>query len=478
MRRDRIEQAGSNTSKEPIVTVTIDSPFDALRGTFRGELIVPGDSRYADATVAFNLIVVQRPALVAIPVDVRDVITLVNFARAAGMQLAPQRTGHNAEPLGDLDDVILVRTDALSGVEFDVERRVARVGSGSKWAEVVPAASDLGLAAMHGSTPDVSVTGYSLGGGVGWYARKRGLSTNHVVAIELVTADGQLRRVDHDNDPELFWALRGGGGNFGIVTAIEVQLFELAEVYAGVLFFELERASEVLQAWREWTQTVPDEVTSVGRMLRFPPIPEIPEPMQGRNFAVVEAVVLGDEAFGTELLRPLRELGPQMDTFAMMPPVGISELHMDPPDPVPAVTDSQLFDVLTSETIDAFVAAAGPDSGSQLASAEIRHVGGALARSAPGNGALDTLDAEFMTFGVAMAGSEADRVAGLEQLGELARAVAPWTSDRRYFNFTEVEADAADFYGEDTYARLRAAKSEFDPQNVFRANHAIPGARS
>src|SRR4029077_7269558 len=193
-----------------------------------------------------------------------------------------QRTGHNAEPLGDaLDQMILIKTDAMQGVEIDVERRIVRLRAGAKWGNVVPQASDLGLAALHGSTPDVSVAGYSLGGGVGWYARKLGLSTNSVTAIEVVPADGQLRRVDADHDADLFWALRGGGGSFGIVTALEIQLYSIPDIYAGVLFFPWERSSEVLHAWLEGTDTVPDEVTSVGRILQFPPLEEIPDTVRG-----------------------------------------------------------------------------------------------------------------------------------------------------------------------------------------------------
>ena len=250
----------------------------SLRSRFKGAVIEPGRDGWDAATQAFNTTIVQQPALVAVPADAEDVVAVVEYAARQGMQVAAQRTGHNAEPLGAMDDVILVKTDALQGVEIDVERRIARVASGSKWGDVVPKASELGLAALHGSTPDVSVAGYSLGGGVGWYARKLGLGTNSVTAIELVTADGTLRRVDADNDPDLFWALRGGGGSFGIVTALEIQLYAMSEVYAGVLFFPWERSSEVLHAWLEWTDTVPDEVTSVGRILQFPPIPEIPEP--------------------------------------------------------------------------------------------------------------------------------------------------------------------------------------------------------
>ncbi len=279
-----------------MTAIETTSTLQALRSRFKGAVIEPEGKGWGAATQAFNLAFTQEPELVAVPADEQDVVTIVDFARANGMQVAPQRTGHNAEPLGAMDNVILVKTDALQGVEIDAKRRIARVRSGAKWGDVVPRASELGLAALHGSTPDVSVAGYSLGGGVGWYARKLGLSTNSVTAIEVVTADGRLRRVDHENDAELFWALRGGGGNFGIVTALEVQLYSIPEIYAGVLFFPWERSAEVLHAWNAWTPTIPDEVTSVGRILQFPPLPELPEPLRGQKFVVVEAVYMGDEA--------------------------------------------------------------------------------------------------------------------------------------------------------------------------------------
>jgi FAD/FMN-containing dehydrogenase len=452
------------------------SAIRTLRKRFKGTVIEPNRAGWTAATQAFNLTVVQEPALVALPADEEDVVAVVDFAREHGMQVAAQRAGHNAEPLGRMNDVILVKTDALQGVEIDVRRRVARVRSGSKWGDVVPRASELGLAALHGSTPDVSVAGYSLGGGVGWYARKLGLSANSVTAIELVTADGRLRRVDHYHDPELFWALRGGGGNFGIVTALEIELYPISEVYAGVLFFPWERSPEVLHTWLEWTATVPDEVTSVGRILQFPAMDAIPEPVRGRNFAVVEAVVIGNEDRGAELLRPIRALGPAIDTFAMVPPVGIAELHMDPPEPVPYVGEGMMLGDLDGEGIDRFVVAAGPDSGSPLLSAEIRHVGGALSRPQPHHGALATFDASFLTFGVGLALDEQSHRANREQLDALARAFSPYDTGRQYLNFTERATDPARFYAPHVYRRLRAVKGAVDPENVFRANHAIPPA--
>jgi FAD/FMN-containing dehydrogenase len=459
-----------------MTVVEIEGGLRDLRNRLSGAAIAPGEPGWAEATQAYNLSFIQNPTLVALPEDERDAAEIVAFARANGLQVAPQRTGHNAEPLGEMTNLILLKTDRLRGVEIDVERRIARVRSGSKWGDVVPQASDLGLAGLHGSTPDVSVTGYSLGGGVGWYARKLGLSANSVTAIELVTADGQLRRVDHDNEPELFWALRGGGGNFGVVTAIEVQLYEIGEVYAGVLFFPWERSSEVLHAWLEWTRRVPEELTSVGRILQFPPLPVIPEELQGRNFAVVEAVFMGSERDGAELLEPLRALGPAIDTFAMVPPVGIAELHMDPPDPVPYTGEGLMLGELDAAAIDAFVAAAGPDSGSPLVSVEIRHLGGALHRRDERHGALARFDSSFLTFALGMLFDEEMYAANRRQIAVVREALAPYDTGRRYSGFTEEAADSATFYQEDAYRRLRAVKAAVDPDNVFRANHRIPGA--
>jgi FAD/FMN-containing dehydrogenase len=459
------------------VVIETESAARSLQKRVRGSIIAPGEPGWEAATQAYNLAFTQNPELVALPETTRDVAEIIRFAQARGLQVAPQRTGHNAEPLGDMADVILLRTDRLRGVQIDAGRRVARVRSGSKWADVVPQASDLGLAALHGSTPDVSVTGYSLGGGVGWYARKLGLSTNSVTAIELVTADGELRRVDHENDTELFWALRGGGGNFGVVTALEVQLYELPEIYAGALFFPWERSAEVLQTWVDWTRSVPEELTSVGRILQFPPFPEVPDHLRGRSFALVEAVFMGDEGEGADLLEPLRALGPAMDTFAMVPPVGISELHMDPPDPVPYTGEGLMLGKLDAAAVDAFVGAAGPDSGSPLVSAEIRHLGGALHRAGEGHGALATFDSEYLTFGVGAVLDDETHAASRRQLSILRHALEPYDTGRQYLNFTEeARTDPAAFYRADAYRRLRAVKSAVDPDSVFRANHPIPAA--
>lgn len=443
-----------------------------LRSSLEGEVVAPGDAGWDAARQAYNLAVDQRPALVAFPLNEADVATVVRVARASGLQIAAQRAGHNAEPLGSLEETVLLKTDAMQGVEIDAARCRVRARAGAKWGDVVPQASELGLAALHGSTPDVSVVGYSLGGGMGWYARKLGLAASSVIAVELVTADGELRRVDHDNEPELFWALRGAGGNFGVVTAIELELYPIEEVYAGVLFFPWERSAEVLHAWHEWLPGVPEEITSVGRILQLPPFPSLPEPLRGGSFAVVEAVYLGTEAEGEELLAPLRELGPAIDTFAMVPPVELSELHMDPPDPLPYTSDHLLLGELPAAALDDLVAAAGPGSGSPLISVELRHTGGALARSEPHHGALSTLPGSYAMFALGLAADEAERAAVEAQLALVTKALAPYEAGL-YTNFTEVAVDAGRLFPPETHERLRAVKARYDPEELFLASHRI-----
>ena len=221
-----------------------------VRANLVGEVVLPGDASWDEVRLAWHLAVDQQPVAVAIPENLHDVIEIVLWAREAGFRIAPQGTGHNAPALGDLAGTVLLKTHRLRGVTIDPAAQTARAEAGAIWIEVVEAAAEHGLAALAGSSPDVGVVGYTLGGGLSWLARKHGIGANQVVAVELVTADGEFRRVDRENDPDLFWALRGGGGAFGVVTAIELNLFPLTEVYAGHLFFPVERAAEVLR----WTE--------------------------------------------------------------------------------------------------------------------------------------------------------------------------------------------------------------------------------
>ena len=424
---------------------------------------------------AFNILVDQQPAGIAVPRSADDVSDVVRSAAADGKRVAAQRTGHNAVPLGSLANTVLVHTAGLGGVQIDAEAGSARVGAGALWGDVVPKASELGLAALHGSTPNVGIAGYTLGGGVGFYHRKHGLACNRVTAIELVTADGEQIRVDAENEPDLFWALRGGGGSFGVVTALEFDLLPLPEILAGALLFPAEQASEVLQGWLEWTAGVPEEMTSVGRLMNFPPVPEVPEPFRGKSFAVLEAIYCGDPADGAELVAPLRELGNVgMDTIQALPPAGIADLHMDPPTPVPYTSESILTQELPASAIDSLVEAVGPGSGSQLVSVELRQTGAALSRAAQDAGALATLPGSFLAFGVGFVPVPEAMAPTRAWLGAFKAALEPYDAGR-YFNFVEESFDITQMFPPDVLERLREVKQRYDPDNVFKSNHPVTG---
>jgi FAD/FMN-containing dehydrogenase len=440
------------------------------------DVLKPESDGYAENSGAFNVLLSQNPAAIVTPQSAADVVDAVAYAKAEGLRIGAQRTGHSAAPLGDLGETLLVRTAALNTVSIDAARRIARVGAGALWGDLVPQASELGLAACHGSSPTVGIVGYSLSGGVGWYGREHGLQCNRVTAIELVDAEGTERRVDADSDPELFWALRGGGGDFGVVTALEFELLPIVEVFGGALFFPAERATEAMHAWHEFTATAPDSVTSLARIMNFLPLPTIPEPLRGNSFAIVQAVALIDEAEAAEVLAPLRQLGgPVMDTFTMGPPVGIADLHMDPLEPAPSAGSGMLLGDLPAEAIDAFVTAIGPESGSRLVSVEIRHSGGAMGRGAPEHGAMKSLPGSFMLFGVGTVPEPAAMAPTRQWLDAMAAAMSPWEVGR-YLGVSDEVEDIAVAFPPETVERLHAAKRTYDPENLFHANHPVTAA--
>jgi FAD/FMN-containing dehydrogenase len=457
-----------------LTTHPLASAVADLRARVQGTVVLPGEDAWDEARAAWNLAVDQRPTLVALPRSAADVQALVNFARSRGLRIAMQGTGHNAAPMGALDGTILVKTSDMRGVEIDPVDCVARVEAGALWIDVTAPASELGLAPLAGSSPDVGVVGYTLGGGLSWLGRRYGLAANRLLAVELVTADGQLVRASRHERPELFWALRGGGGNFGAVVAIEFELIPMRTVYAGMLLFPAERSRAVLQAWREWTETVPDSVTTSARMLNMPPMPDLPDFLRGRSLVVIDGAIVEDDERAAELLAPLRALGAEMDTFAPIPPVGLSRIHMDPEHPVPGIGDTAMLGDLSAETVDALVDTAGPGSDSPLLMTELRHLGGALGR--PGGGALSRFDGAYLYFGVGIP-MDPSMAAAIEARHALVAAtLADAASGHQYLNFAERRTDARAFYDEETYERLRAVKAAVDPLELFRANHEIPAA--
>jgi hypothetical protein len=449
------------------------TPFIDLAAQMTGRVVTPSDPDWDATRQVYNLDTDLRPAAIALPRDVGDVVAAVGYARTDGLRVAPQATGHNAAPLGSLEDTLLVDVRELQEVSIDPGAQRVRVGAGVKWERVSPQLSEFGLAALHGSSPDVGIAGYSLGGGMGWLARKYGLQTSSVTAIELVTADGRPARVDATHEPDLFWALRGGNGNFGVVTAIEFHVYAVEDLYAGVMFFPFERAGEVLHAWTELVPALPDELMTWASLLQFPDAPDVPEPVRGGSFAVVYGAFLGSEAEGRTLLRPVRDLGPAMDTFAMVPPAALGDMAMDPPDPLPIVSATALLSDLPGAGVDDLVSAAGPGSGSPLAMVQLRQLGGALGRTSPDAGARATLPGTLSMFALGVPEDEASASTTRSYLDSVERAVLPYRSGY-YPNFVEEPTDASGFFDADTWARLRKVKALYDSSDLFKGNHHIP----
>jgi hypothetical protein len=450
------------------VATSVTRP-ESLASAVAGDVYVPGDDRYDEARLAWNLAVDLRPSAVVFAESAADVVQAVRFARSQGMRIAPQGTGHGSAPLEGLEGAMLLKTSRMRRVGIDLDTRAARAEAGVEWQDVTVPAGEHDLAALAGSSPNVGVTGYTLGGGIGWLARRYGLAANSVTAVELVTPDGRLARADADHEPDLLWAVKGGGG-VGVVTALEMTLYPVRELYAGGLFFPIQRSSDVLNAWCEWTGTVPDEVTSVGRILRVPPLPDVPELLRGRAFTVVEAACLGDARAGAELIRPLRELGPELDTFAAIPAPALQKVHMDPEPPVPVVSD--LADA-PSGAIDALLALAGPDADTPLVSVELRHLGGALAREAPGGGALAKIDAKYVMFagGITPTPEMGSAVRAHERAAK--DALIAWHAGHDYYNFLETPAEADAVLPPGAYRRLRQIKARYDPDSAVVSAHPV-----
>ncbi len=440
-----------------------------------GRIALPSDPDWDEARQAWNLAADQQPLAAAFPQSAADVAAIVGHAAANDLRVAGQSTGHGAVPLPSLEGAILIKTERMRGIEIDPEERSARVEAGVLSAELAEAAGAHGLASLPGSSPDVGVAGYTLGGGLSWFGRLHGFACNQVKAIELITAGGEEKTVDASDDPDLFWALRGGGGGYAIVTALHLALLPIAEVYGGILIFPAELGAGAFRAYRDWAASAPEEVTSIGRLLRPPPVPDVPEPLRNKPLITIDAAFVGEREQGEVLIAPLREIGePIMDSFGPMPAAGLCRIHMDPEHPVPGLGTHAPIAELPDEAIDAFVAnGPGPETGSTLLLAELRHLGGALGRRSEGAGALERLDFPYVmsAIGSLMAPGSDETVP--RDLDRIAAAMEPWTASGGYFNFAERACDVDALLPADVCTRLNEVKRRYDPDDRIVANHAV-----
>jgi FAD/FMN-containing dehydrogenase len=446
----------------------------SLRGLCGGAVHLPGDPGYDMARSPWNLQIQHHPAAVAYPATPAEVAEVLRAARRAGLRVVPQGTGHGAAPLaGHLGDAVLLRTAGLNELEVDVNRRSARVGAGVLWGDLADAAGRHGLVGLHPSSPDVGVVGYSIGGGIGWYARRFGLQCQAITAVEVVLADGSIVRATADTQPELFWALRGGGMPLGVVTALEFGLLPLETVVAGFLAWDWTLVERVLPAWATWAVDAPEAATTSFRLVEAPQMGHVPAELRGRRLLVIDGALLGSDAQAAEVIAPLRALRPEFDTVTRVPAPSLVRLHLDPEGPTPAYASSRLLRGLPDSAIAAVIGAVGPGSGSRLDVAEFRQLGGALHRPDPGS-ALASLDGEFLVLGLALGDDPAEWARLRDAAALLLSALEPWTTARQYLPMLDDATDTRKAFPPGVHARLAALRAAVDPERLFVGQHLMP----
>lgn len=405
---------------------------NALR--IAGSVFRPGDQGYDEHRKPLNPALDPHPAVVVRAATTEDVRAAVLAARDNDLPFAVQATGHGTHV--SHDDALLLSTGDMASVLVDPDRRVARVGPGARWADVLKAAAPFGLAPLSGSSPDVGVVGYSLGGGLGWLARKHGLAADSVLRAQVVTADGRVETASADRNPELFWALCGGGGSYGVVTALEFRLYPVSQVYAGAVTFGRERAAEALAYYRDWTERAPDALSTAVVLTRD-------------GSLVVKAMYAGDADRGRALLAPLwRAAGPVGDDG--MRPVHYAQAKM-------GGTFARTFDQVRTLD-DGLIAALVAEPGTTV---EIRHWGGRIARD---RGAAAHRDAPLSVI--------LDTVPS----GRTVAALRHSGLGSSFLNFLHDPSRTASAFAAENWAALRRIKAAYDPENFFAAGLAVPPA--
>jgi len=455
----------------------VNDDIHALSTAVSGIVAVPDSPEFAEETFAFNVATVHRPDVVLGAADAKDVAAGVKWAAERRLPVSVQSTGHGAESA--VEGGLLITTRRLQELHIDPVERTARVGAGVKWRSVLEASVPHGLIGLHGSSTDVGVVGYTVGGGLPVLGRAHGFAADHVRSMDVVTADGALRRIDAEAEAELFALMCGGKGNFGIVTALEFNLFPLGDFYGGGIIYPGADAEPVLAAFLEWLPTLPEDTSPSISLLRLPDMDFVPPPLRGQFVVHLRFAFLGNRADGDALLAPMRAVStPLMDTAGPMSYLDVDQIHMDPADPLPFTDGGALLKDFDGEAAAELLRLAGDGTDCPLLLIEIRPLGGALARGGVLANTVSGRDAAFLLFLVGFKVPDAVE-AVTASIRAILAAMAPYSTGYTLVNFHGEpgdEADRARAWSPAVYERMRAAKSTYDPGNLLRFGHAINGA--
>ncbi len=446
--------------------------LEDLRRLVAGRLHRPGDPTWDQARTPWNVHVEQRPMAVLEVHDTADVIAAVRWADQQGVQVTAQPVGHGAN--FTLEDTLILRTRGLHGIAVDVHKRTAWVGAGVKAGELLAELEGTGLTFLAGSNPDPTIVGLTVTGGISWFGRKFGLGADSVVTVELVDGLGRLRTVSATEDAELFWAVRGGGGDFGIITRMEIALHPAPAIYGGRLLWPIEQMGPLLRTFAQMTASAPEELTTWFHSYHFPPLPELPEAIRGKAFASIAVTFLGSRDEAERLLAPYRAIpGLAMDLMGEVPLTKLGSVADEPSEPTPGFHRSHLLTDLDEPAIAGLVASVGPDSQSPLPVFQIRHLGGAFAREVDGAGAHGPVTEPYSAFALGIPVvpelMEPIRI----HLDRVSAAVSHLSSGRTLLNFQEHGEDPALWWSPETRARLSEVKRASDPLDTIRSNRPV-----
>jgi FAD/FMN-containing dehydrogenase len=446
---------------------------------FRGPVLRPDNPDYEVYRQIWNGSIDRRPALIIRCAGVADVMRAVQFGRESGLPVAIRSGGHSFPGLSVADDALMIDLSPMKGVRVDPEQRTARVQAGVLLGELDRETQAFGLAAPSGIVTHTGVAGLTLGGGIGWIMRKHGLSVDRLRSVDLVTADGEFVKASRDENEDLFWGVRGAGGNFGIVTEFEFDLVPLGpQILAGPVFWDMKDSAEVLRFYRDWVADAPDELMTIVIHRKAPPLPMVPQELHGKPVVMVAVCWVGDIEEGEKFIKPLREFGSPVADVCVHKPYLAHQAMLDPSFPpgrwyyFKSCDVDELSDELIDITVDRSLKIKSP-----LTSFPIWQMGGAVSRVPDDETPFNGRQAGF----IYNIGCSTETGEGFEEERDWVRefwsALEPWHTSV-YVNFLEDAGEdrIRDAYGSERYDRLKKLKRKYDPDNFFRINQNIPPA--